>query len=170
VRFAYADPPYLGLGRFYPEHPDALDCDEPEWHRALIARLVEEFPDGWALSLHAPSLRVILPMCPEEARVATWCKSWASFKPGVRPAYAWEPVVFWRGRNPPWYRKDREQLTPRDFLVTSAAVGVGLKGAKPPKFCRWVLDLLGYLDGDELVDLFPGSGIMTRVLAQGSLL
>lgn len=33
----------------------------------------------------------------------------------------------------------------------------------------WVLDLLGYLDGDSLSDLFPGTGVMGRVLAQGRL-
>ena len=34
-------------------------------------------------------------------------------------------------------------------------------GAKPAAFCWWVFDLLGALPGDELVDLFPGSGGIT---------
>ena len=46
----------------------------------------------------------------------------------------------------------------------------GLTGAKPERFCRWVANLLGYIDGDELVDVFPGTGIMGRTLAQGVLL
>jgi len=32
-----------------------------------------------------------------------------------------------------------------------------------------VLDLLGYQDGDELVDLFPGTGGMEATTAQGVL-
>lgn len=58
VRFAYADPVYLGCGKLYAaHHPDAAACDDPAWHQALIDRLCGEFPDGWALSLHEPPLR-----------------------------------------------------------------------------------------------------------------
>ena len=35
-------------------------------------------------------------------------------------------------------------------------------GAKPAAFCWWLFDLLGALPGDELVDLFPGSGGIGR--------
>ena len=35
-------------------------------------------------------------------------------------------------------------------------------GAKPAVFIRWVFDLLGALPGDELVDIFPGSGGVGR--------
>ncbi|PKQ20170.1 MAG: hypothetical protein CVT66_06200 [Actinobacteria bacterium HGW-Actinobacteria-6] len=35
-------------------------------------------------------------------------------------------------------------------------------GAKPAVFIRWVFDLLGALPGDELVDVFPGSGGVGR--------
>jgi hypothetical protein len=35
-------------------------------------------------------------------------------------------------------------------------------GAKPATFCYWLFDLLGALPGDELVDLFPGSGGVAR--------
>jgi hypothetical protein len=44
-----------------------------------------------------------------------------------------------------------------------------ITGAKSERFCRWMLTLLGYVDGDTLDDLFPGTGIMGRVLAQGRL-
>ncbi len=31
MRFAYADPPYLGCGKLYAEHhPHALDWDDPQ--------------------------------------------------------------------------------------------------------------------------------------------
>lgn len=59
MRFAYADPPYLGCGRLYAaHHQDDLAWDNPEAHRSLIQRLVADFPDGWVLSLSVPSLRV----------------------------------------------------------------------------------------------------------------
>jgi hypothetical protein len=35
-------------------------------------------------------------------------------------------------------------------------------GAKPAAFCWWLFDLLGALPGDDLVDLFPGSGGVAR--------
>ena len=64
MKFAYADPPYLGLAeKFYGHlHPEAAVYDKPEAHQALIDRLCDEFSDGWAMSLHSPSLRTILPM------------------------------------------------------------------------------------------------------------
>ena len=36
MRFAYADPPYLGCGKLYvSHHPDARDWDDPETPRAV---------------------------------------------------------------------------------------------------------------------------------------
>jgi hypothetical protein len=118
--------------------------------------------DGWAMSLTTPSLGA-LAACAEHlgARTAAWVKPFASFKPSQRIAYAWEPVVFKsaRGRG--------EGATPmRDFLSEPITLRKGLIGAKPERFCRWIADLLGYIEGDELVDIFPGTGIMGRVLAQ----
>ena len=50
MRFAYADPPYLGCGALYKEHhADAMTWDDPEAHRALIGRLCDEYPDGRGL-------------------------------------------------------------------------------------------------------------------------
>ena len=40
----------------------------------------------------------------------------------------------------------------------------GLVGAKPEKVCRWILELLNFHPGDELIDLYPGTGIMGRVV------
>ena len=38
MKFAYADPPYLGYGSFYTEHhPNALDWDNPATHRGKAA-------------------------------------------------------------------------------------------------------------------------------------
>jgi hypothetical protein len=175
VRFAYADPVYLGQSRLYPEHAESGLWDDPATHQGLIGRLVTEFPDGWAMSLSSPSLRTILPMCPEDVRVAAWVKPFCAFKRGVRPCYAWEPVIYRGGRNPGFGHphappeKGGAQTTPKDYLAERITLQKGLTGAKPEAFCRWVLDLLNYQTGDELVDLFPGTGVMGRVLAQERL-
>jgi hypothetical protein len=172
VKFAYADPPYLGCGKLYPEHPEAKIWDDPETHRALIGRLQLDYPDGWAMSASSPNLHTILPMCPPSVRIAAWVKPFCAFKKGVRPAYAWEPVIFTGGRNknhppPP---KGGGQTTPKDYVAVPITIKRGLTGAKPPQFCRWVLDLLGYdSERDTLDDLFPGTGVMTQVMRQGTL-
>lgn len=182
MRFAYADPPYLGCCGLYDHHhgDDGRCWDNPETHRQIIDALVSEFPDGWAMSLSMPALQTILPMCPKDVRIGSWVKTFCAFKKGVRPCYAWEPVIFWRGRNPnagfphapP--EKGSKQNTPKDFLVVEDSLALaepitlmkGLTGAKPEKFCRWVLDLLNVREGDEVVDVYPGTGIMGLVAAE----
>jgi hypothetical protein len=154
MKCAYADPPYLGCGKLYAaHHPDALDWDRPETHRALVERLCDEFPDGWAMSLNSPSLKVILPMCPDDCRVSPWNKPFAIFKPNVGVAYAWEPVI-WRGGR----KRTREQDTVRDWVSANITLKRGLTGAKPRDFCRWMFSALNLQPGDEFVDLFPGTG------------
>lgn len=162
-RFAYADPPYPGMSHFYVDHPDyGGEVD----HGDLVTRLCDEFADGWALSTASTTLRYVLGLCPDDVRIAAWTKPFASFKPGVNPGYCWEPVIFRGGRR----RTDKQELTVRDFLAQGITLRKGLTGAKPPQFCRWICDLLGYRHGvDELVDLFPGTGVMGHVLAQGTL-
>jgi hypothetical protein len=161
VRFAFADPPYLGCGaRYKDNHPEAMAWDDPETHRALIARLASDYPDGWVMCLSSPSLRTILPMCPDDIRIGSWVKPFAAFKVNVNPAYAWEPVI-WRGGR----RGDRTRDTVRDWFSKEITLKRGLTGAKPEAFCRWALDLLGYEIGDTVDDLFPGTGIMGDVVA-----
>lgn len=152
MRIAYADPPYVGCGNLYPERTE-VD------HVALIARLVEEFPDGWALSASSPSLRQLLPLCPGDVRVAAWVKPFAVFKPNVNPAYAWEPVI-WRGGRT---KRERHESTVRDWVSVNITLRRGLVGAKPPAFCLWLFSLLGLQGGDEFVDVFPGTGIVGRM-------
>ncbi len=171
MRFAYADPPYLGQGAKYASyHKNSLDWDDPKYHKLLIDNLSKEYPDGWALSASSPSLRVLLPMCPDDVRIAVWCKTFCAFKKGVRPAYGWEPVIFRGGRNkhhPPPV-KGGKQTTPKDFheadgLLAPIAMMKGLPGAKPESVCRWILNLLNVQPGDTVVDLFPGTGVMGRI-------
>lgn len=164
MRFAFADPPYYQCAvKFYGDHPDAAVYDTIDGHRALVKRLRDEFPDGWALCMGSVDIIELVPhladLLPKGTRTGAWCKSFASFKPNVNPAFTWEPVLFLPGR-----RGDRTRLTVKDHLVEPIALQKGLTGAKPPAFNRWVLDLLGWLPGDELVDLFPGTGGMGLVV------
>jgi hypothetical protein len=162
MRFAYADPPYLGCASLYAKHhPDAKIWDDPETHRALILRLENEYPDGWALSCISPNLYDLLPMCPRRPRIASWQKPFAIYKPGVPVAYTWEPVLFMGGR-----RRGKDQRTTRDSLSCNITLQRGLVGAKPRQFCRWVFDLLGAQPGDALDDLFPGTGAVGAAWAE----
>jgi len=63
VKFAYADPPYLGCSKkhYGHQHPDANLYDTLEGHRLLIEHLVAEFPDGWALSCTSGNLKKNVP-------------------------------------------------------------------------------------------------------------
>ena len=151
VRFAFADPPYIGQAQKHYGYPE-VD------HRALLERLGADYPDGWVLCLSSPTLREILEMCPREVRVGAWVKPFASFKSGVNPAYAWEPVIYRGGRS--WaIRGGKESPTVRDWVSASITLKKGLAGAKPSAFCDWVMDLLGTTDEDEWDDLFPGTGV-----------
>lgn len=163
VKFAFADPPYLGQAkRHYQNDPSGL-CAEVD-HQELIDRLCVDYPDGWALSCSSPSLRQILPMCPDDVRVMAWVKPFAVFKPNVNPGYCWEPVIVRGGR-----KLTREQPTVRDWLSAVITLRKGTHGAKPPSFARWILDVLGFEDGDVLDDLYPGTGIMGATAAQSRI-
>lgn len=148
--FAYADPPYIGMAHRY---EGGVEVN----HRLLIQHLVDDYPDGWALSCHSPSLRTLLPMCPEDVRVMPWVKPWCSFKPGVRVAYAWEPVIVRGGR-----KRSDEQETVRDWVSANATMMRGFYGAKPRRLCFWIFSVLNAQPGDEFHDLFPGSGAVTK--------
>jgi len=151
MRVAYADPPYIGEAWNYPEKQE-VD------HQKLISDLCSNY-DGWALSCHTPSLKILLPMCPGNVRVAAWVKPFCSFKPNVNPAYAWEPVLFIPSRG-----GNRDIDTVRDWLACSIALKKGMVGAKPARFCFWLFDLLGLELEDEFDDLYPGTGVVTQCL------
>lgn len=154
MKFAYADPPYLGCGKLYAaHHPDAEEWNDPRRHQRLIDDLCDDFPDGWALSCSSPSLAQMLSWCPVNCRVSAWVKPFAVFKPNVGVAYAWEPVI-WRGGR----RRTREQDTVRDWVSANITLKRGLTGAKPREFCRWLFALLNIQSGDEFIDVFPGTG------------
>jgi hypothetical protein len=145
-------PPYPGNAHRYPE---SREVD----HRALVNRLVSEFPHGWALSTGSNNLHELMPMMPADVRVAAWVKPFAVFKPNVNPAYAWEPVFFMGGR-----KRGRDVPTVVDWMACSITLRKGLVGAKPEAFCNWILDLLGFEPGDTVEDVFPGTGIMGSIV------
>lgn len=160
MKFAYADPPYLGQGKKLYQHPE---WDNPVFHEMFIKELCVRYPDGWAMSASSPSLRTLLPLCPEDCRVAAWVKPFAVFKPNVNPAYAWEPVIYRGGR-----KRDRTQPTVRDWCSAVITLKKGLTGAKPEAVCRWLIELLGAVPGDEFIDIFPGTGVFGRTWNQGT--
>jgi hypothetical protein len=163
---AYADPPYLGqCAKYGHRHEAPWGCwDKVDTHADLIDHLDAHY-DGWALSLTSASLPTICTWMPKPARIAAWVKPFAAFKANVRIAYTWEPVIFVPGRDS---SKDGAPVG-RDHLAEVITMEKGFPGAKPESFCRWVADLLGYIQGDELIDIFPGTGVMGRVLSQTSL-
>ena len=166
MRFAYADPPYFGCGKLYADlHPDARIWDKQQTHIDLIGLLMEDYPDGWALSCTPRDLSWLLPACPDSARVCAWVKTYHQIRTNVSVQYAWEPVIVYGGRQ----IKNRNPWV-RDWTSGKVTSMTGTPGSKPDYFNRWVLLMLGYEEGDELDDLFPGSNGMNRSLQQGVLL
>lgn len=150
---AYADPPYPGVANRYPEKTE-VD------HGELVARLCAVYSGGWALSTSSAALRDVLALCPPDVRVMAWVKPFAVFKRGVWVAYAWEPVIV-RGGRP---RSKRRGFV-HDWVSASAAMNQrrhGVLGSKPAQFCCWLFEVLGLEPDDELHDLYPGSGAVTR--------
>ena len=91
-------------------------------------------------------------------RIGVWVKPFASFKPNVNPAYAWEPVIFCGGR-----KRGRDLPTVRDWISCNITLKKGLAGAKPPAVIDWICDFLNVQPGDTVDDLYPGTGICTEV-------
>lgn len=154
MRVAYADPPYPGMSHFYRYHPDyGGEVD----HGDLVARMCAEF-DAFALHTASTTLQQVLAVCPDDVRVGAWVKSFAVFKPGVNPAYAWEPVIFRGWRND----SSKQSVTVTDWISHPITLNKGLVGAKPPAVIEWAFRVLGLSADDELSDLFPGTGIVAR--------
>jgi len=156
-RLGYADPPYVGCcGLYNHYHPDGKCWDDLDTSFHLIDRLNREFPDGWVMCMKsdAAELAALIQRAGPGVRVGAWVKPFASFKPNVNPGFTWEPVLFKVGK------RDRWEPTVKDHLACNIALKKGLTGAKPKEFNLWVLNILGAKPGDEVVDLFPGTGGM----------
>lgn len=169
-RLAYADPPYPGKAAlYYLDHPDyAGEVD----HAELVEYLEATFPHGWALSTSAEALPLILEVCPRRrpddpraVKVAAWTRG-PRHVAAWEPVNAWEPVIYRLG--PRRYKADPGERV--DALVAGVSARTTdprrVVGAKPAEFCYWLFALLGAVPGDELVDVFPGSGGIGRAWAE----
>lgn len=158
MRLAIADPPYPGqAARHYADHPDyAGEVD----HVDLLKRLDNDY-DGWALHTASTTLEdVLLAAAIADVtgfRIMAWVKPFAAFKRNVSVAYAWEPVLVKAARKPVvsgWF-------VMRDWISEPITLQRGLSGAKPERVCHWLFEVLGAQPGDELDDLYPGTGAIT---------
>ena len=159
LRIAYADPPYPGCAHMYKDHPD---YDGEVDHVELIDRLVNEY-DGYCLHTSSVALAEVLSYfarCAdvEMPRVMAWVKPFAAFKRNVPVAYAWEPVLVKAARKP----VVKTGMTYRDWCSENITMQRGLTGAKPEYVCHWLFEVMGCDRDDELVDLYPGTGAVTK--------
>jgi hypothetical protein len=154
MRIAYADPPYPGCAKLYAGHPD---YDGEVDHADLIRDMQDNY-DGWLLHTSSVALRTILQFVPDGCRVMAWVKGFAAFKRNVSVAYAWEPVIVKPARKPVVSKR----LVMRDWIECPITLRRGLVGAKPEKVCHWAFEMLGAHPADDLVDMFPGTGAVTR--------
>lgn len=164
MKLGYADPPYHGCADLYRDHPDyAGEVD----HVALVERLESEF-GGWVLHTSATpeAIALLAPLVLKTgARWCSWRKGFAPFKRNVSVAYTWEPVIIKAARKPVVSKR----LVMRDWINTdiqcSCTLKKGLTGAKPEAVCHWAFELLAARPDDELVDLFPGTGAVSKAWA-----
>lgn len=183
ARLCIADPPYLGRAkRWYgaggcghgggigqaDNHPEADKWDNPETHKNLVHELNANF-DGWAIAMSVHSLSTYLEIVETDSRngyrVCVWHKP-SAIQSGSRISNHWEPVLI----KVPQDRKGWKSNAQRTKDVMSAnPLRSNFMGAKPPEWTRWVLDLLGFQEGDEVTDLFHGSGAVAAVLDQKEL-
>jgi hypothetical protein len=153
ARFAYADPPYPGKSALYPE-------GEEVDHASLLEQLVAGYPDGWALSTSAAALRDVLLLCPPAVRVCVWRRGHRGGR-AEGPLNAWEPLIVYGGRS---LLSDvpHDVVDVLDYRGRFDSFPGALIGMKPPQFSVWMFALLGARAGDQLDDLYPGSGAVGR--------
>src|SRR5690242_3731506 len=157
VRLAYADPPYPGCAHLYADHPDYAG----EVDHAQLARDLTKY-DGFILHTSSVAQYEVETHLREagisDYRVMAWVKPFAAFKRNVSVAYAWEPVLVKAARKP----VVEPSMVYRDWVSEPITLQRGLVGAKPEAVCHWAFNVVGAEPGDELVDLFPGTGAVTR--------
>lgn len=155
MRFAYADPPYIGRAKRYYGNQSTYAGEVD--HVALIASLKASGYDGWALScaVDIPSLRIIFNELPDDARLCPWVKP-GSAPPSSRGIHnMWEGLIVVGGRQEPPGKCDWLRAQPARF-------GGDLPGRKSIAFIAFLWRMLGARPGDALMDLFPGTGIVGR--------
>jgi hypothetical protein len=190
ARLCIADPPYLGVANFWygdgalhgqasagfrprggnvkkaDYHPEAANWDDPESHRQMVERLQSDY-DGFAIAMKVSSLWHYLQWVQPGpgVHVCAWTKPNA-MPTNAHPFRAWEPVLI---KVPEGRRAGGRELVTLDWITSG--VQATFAGAKPPRWTRWVLDMLGYdPETDTVDDLFHGSGAVSAEVAQGVLL
>lgn len=157
MKIAYADPPYPGCAHLYKDHPDY----DGEVDHAELIRHLDTF-DGWCLHTASSTLKGVMDAaeaaCVFQYRVMAWVKPFAAFKRNVPVAYAWEPVLVRAARKP----VVKPGMTYRDWIAEPITMRRGLTGAKPEAVCHWLFEVMGCEHDDELHDLFPGTGAVSR--------
>lgn len=159
-RFAFADPPYVGLARRYygREESYAGEVD----HVELLKSLERGGYLGWALACSSSSLVWLLRHCPADVRVFPWVKPMPPDPRAAGPTTRTEFVIVRGGRA-------LEGVGVRDYLYAAPARQSGeprLMGRKPLAYCAWLFGILGMQPGDTLDDRFPGTGIVSRAWAE----
>lgn len=184
AKLAIADPPYLGRAvRWYgpggcgigygvghaDDHPEAHKWDDPETHQQLVRDLEKDY-DGWAIAMSVHSLSTYLQVVETESRngirVCVWHKP-SAVTSGNRITNNWEPVLI---RTPADRKGWQSGLSRTSDVRTITPPRTKFIGAKPKEWTNWVLDLLGYTEGDQVDDLFTGSGAVQHALSQMRLL
>jgi len=179
VKFAIADPPYLGRAhRWYgiggrakgrgkgraDEHPDAHLWDKPETHIQLALDLIDNY-DGFAIAATSHSLSTYLSVITTHSengiRIMSWIKP-ASLPSGSRITQSWEPVIIKVPKDRKGRGKGKQMV---DYLICPAP-RKGFAGSKPVQWTNWVLDAMGVQQGDTVEDLYAGSGIVTHTIKQ----
>jgi hypothetical protein len=178
MKFAIADPPYLGrakrwygktgLGVGYgigkaDQHPEAEIWDLAETHENLVKHLDANY-DGFAIALTHHSLNVYLKHLAIGTaslyRVMAWIKP-VSAPSANRIRSAWEPVIIKTPEKRKGYTTKYARIS--DYLIQSPPKN-GFKGEKPEQWTYWVLNAMGYDLDDEIDDLFLGSGAVTKAI------
>jgi hypothetical protein len=181
MRLAIADPPYYGrANRYYgsgsgggggnrkvykPDyHPEAHIWDTKEAHYRLVEQLNESY-DSWVIAMSSHNLDIYLQHLEigsgTNYRVCAWIKP-TSVPSGSRIRNGWEPVLLKLADS----RKSRSQgIRTVDYLIANP-LRSGFLGAKPFAWTHWVLDLMGYEIGDQVDDLFNGSGAVNKAIQQ----
>jgi len=87
-----------------------------------------------------------------------WVKPFVSWRPGQRVVYSWEPIIV--KLNPERQREIHHRE--RDWILEGRVTGSSIPGAKPAAVARWLFAIMGLRHDDVFVDLFPGSGMVTK--------
>ena len=114
--------------------------------------------DGWALSVSAYSLRLVLPLCPSFVRVGSWTYQQHGNQKIEGIPNVWEAVIVSPAR-------DLFPGVPDALVAMSGKEGEEDGDVIPPRpiaFSAWLFGLLGMAPGDTLIDMFGGDGEVAR--------